>query len=364
MTESEDIVITETPEAKSQQTDRINVSGATVTQHTAHLPEGQRELVRWGYYYAQDKGWNWKTLAKETDISTTTWHKLWHDRYRDADGTRVDPTSICGKIARFKKIAEQRDLITLPDFIDTYVWQRVDWLCQRSFIRKKIGFIYGESQIGKTECLMRRRDMNNHGRTTYVDMPPASGKQLMCKHIAKALRVPHEKPFDHLIEEIIKALDPSKQLLMDNMHRVFKTYQKGSALSCLDTLQYVYDKTHCSMVLCGTNVWRDQLNEGDFALALRQLRRRGLYELQLPAVAPREDLDAFAAHFNLKPATGEAEEIVLRIAQKDGLGMYITRLADGAELAAKKKETFTWAHFVKAYTIIEKMRVEDKGGTR
>jgi len=186
--------------------------------------------------------------------------------------------------------------------------------------------------------------------------------QLMVKSIAKALTVSTNTSYEKLIDDVIDALDDSRLLIVDEIHRVFTTYQKTSVMRCLDVLRYIQSKTHCGMVLCGTDVFRDELKRGDFFRYLKQLDRRGLYQLQLPAVPPREDLDLIAAHYGLAPASGRAEQLMEAIAHSDGFGRYCMRLLDAAELAANKKRKVSWEDFLEANRIADalSMGVEPK----
>jgi DNA transposition AAA+ family ATPase len=353
----------------------INIGGHTVTRATEHLPEEQRTLVRWLYTHARQQRFGWKELAAACSISSATLSRLFSDQYRypkenverDSHGVitsrkphpkaneRISCDSICEKIAVYRRKAERSGRAVNPDFVATSVAERIFWLCERVARNNRMGFIYGESQIGKTFALKEYAAEHNGGRTTYCEMPPASGVQLMLKVIAKALYVPQRSAFDGLLEDVIEALDPSKLLLLDEIHRVFTTYQKGSVMRCLDTLRYIHDQTGCGLVLCGTNVFRTKVLEGEFKNYLKQLQKRGRsYELQLPAEPPREDLDAIAARFGLAPATGEAEKVVETIAHTDGIGVFRLRLIDAQDYARNKGQRLEWGHFCKAYAITEK----------
>lgn len=337
----------------------INIGGNTATAATEWMQPDDRLLFRWLHTVCREQEWSWDEVARRTDVSSTTLYRVWTDKYRDTKGDRVPVDKLAEKVARFKRIWEARKDIPSGDvFIPTSVWERVDWLCRRAFDRQKIGLIYGESQIGKTTCAKEHTRRNNHGQTHYVEMPPAAGVQLMTKTIAKALHVSAKTSFESLIEDVVDALDENKLLIIDEVHRVFTTYQKASVMRCLDVLRYIHDQTKCGMVLCGTNVFRDQLKEGEFFQYLKQLRRRGLYELQLPSTPPRSDLDLVAKRFGLEPATGEAEDVLLHMAKQHGFGMVITRLTDAVEMATRRKRPVTWDDFIKTCNICEKMAKE------
>lgn len=339
----------------------INIGGHTVTAATEHLDEEQKQLVRWLHFHARQQKWTWDDLVRHAGYSTTTWARIFKDKYRYAAGEskagqRMPIDEHCKAIARLKKLVDERASVKDAGFIETSVWERVEWLCRRAFVRQRIGFIFGESQIGKTTCLQEFQRRNNHGQTTYVEMPPSAGVQFMLRAIAEALLVPSRAGFDQLIKDVCAALDGSKLLILDEIQRVFTTYQKGSVMRCLDTLRYIHDRTHCGLVLCGTNVMHDQLVRGDFAQYLKQLKRRGrTFMLQLPNIPPREDLDALAAAFGLPAVSGQAEEVLLHVAKADGLGACKMLLQDAAERAGKKRRDATWDDFVWAFSVTERM---------
>jgi len=339
-------------------TNRINVGANTVVQNTEHLPAHQRLLVRWLHTWALDHNYPWAQLEKEIQIDTSTIWRVWHDKYRYSAGhpkagERVPLAGICAKIAGFRQRMERIEGRVNPNFVETSVWNAVNRLCRHVLARHSVGHIYGESQIGKKTCLREFARRNDHGQTHVAEMPPASGVQNMLRKIAQSLHVASHTCFDKLRDDVCDALDESKLLIVIQVHRAFTTYQKGSAVRCLDTLMHLHDASGCGMLLCGTNIWRDQLRSGPYAQFLKQLRRRGIYELQLPDVPPRRDLDLIAARFGLDAAEGEAEEIMLAVAQSDGFGKFCALLADAAEGASSRDEALAWSHFIRAHAVMQ-----------
>jgi DNA transposition AAA+ family ATPase len=353
--------IPEAPPAINIPYNGINIGGHTVTEATEHMPEEQRALVRWLHHYARRERWNWDQLISAVGYSSTTWSRIWQDKYRYAKGEprageRMPITDHCTAIARLKRLVEEREAVKATGFIQTSVAERIFWLCRRTFSRQRIGFIWGDSQIGKSECCREYQRRNNHGETTYCEMPPASGVQLMLRTIADALMVPSKQGFDSMLRDVCRSLDGSKLLIVDEIHRVFTTYQKGSVMRCLDTLRYIHDHTRCGLVLVGTNVMRDQLRTGEFSLYLQQLKRRGMsFILQLPTQPPRKDLDLMAAAFGLEPASDRAELVLMDMAKTAGFGAVKMLLQDASEIAHKKKRSVTWDDFVRAHQITDAM---------
>jgi DNA transposition AAA+ family ATPase len=338
-------------------TNQINIGGNTVTAATEHLPAERRLLIRWAFQYARDRRLSWDELARVSDVSTTTWYRVWRGRYLNPTTHQpIDLAPLCVKIEKWKRLADQRAHIREEMFVETSVWKRISWLCERALVRRKMGFIFSASHVGKSICLEEFARRNNSGQTTLVEVPPAAGVQLLTRTIARALHVPADTCYEKLIEDVLAAVDDSKLLIIDEVHRVFSTYQKGSVMRCLEVLRYIHDRRHCGMVLCGTDAFRDQLQEGQFAKYLLQLRRRGLYEIEIPEMPPRADLDLIARQYGLPPATGEAEDIMLHLVKANAVAIYFTRLDDAVEMAGKKGEDLSWDHFVRACSIVARMR--------
>jgi DNA transposition AAA+ family ATPase len=362
--------------------DAINISGDTVTTKTAHLDDEERSLVRWAYDYARDNDWGWNLAAKELGVSSTTLYRIWVDKYRHQmvqkdsagnkvphpkAGERISLSSICETLADRKRLFDERATLRKVPFVETSVFKTIDKICEEALLSQTVAMIYGESQIGKTESLEEHRRRNNHGQTIYVRLPASAGVQLVMKEVAKACRVSPDSSFEHLRDRVHKAIDGTKLLIIDELHEVFECYQKKSIVRVLEVIREIFDRTKCGLVLCGTRVFRENLETGHYAQFLKQLRRRGVLEAQLPDVAPVPDLNAFAAAYGLPPlkvvykekklvGQDAAADLVLAIAKEYGLGRYIKTLARGARRATKKTQRYTWDHFLQAYDFVARLK--------
>lgn len=335
----------------------INISGDTATVGTAGQPEAHRELVRWMFSYAKSSDWSWKDLERETKISATTWYRIWTGKYVNPKTNElVDLTSVCETIARYKDLAEERAQGNRVPFAETTIWKKIDKVCREALVMQTIAFIYGESQIGKTCCLREYLRRNNHGGTVYVLMPAAAGVQSMMKAIARAMHISAETCFEGLRERVARGLDGSKLLMIDEVHECFVSYQKTSMAKCLGVLRQLQETSACGMVLCGTNVFRNELERGEFQQTLKQLRKRGIWELQLDNAPRQADLDLIASQYRLKPPTGEAAEIVKWIGRDFGFGKYCRFMARAAQLANKEGQRLSWDHFTRLASLAEKLK--------
>lgn len=334
----------------------INISGDTIITATAHLDDQQKSLVRWAFNYAKEQNWSWKECAKQFGISENALYRIFTDKYRDAKLERIKLDGVCRELAKAKTLIEERASIRRHPFIETSIWRRIDKICTEALVSQTIAMIYGESQIGKTTSFGEHLRRNNHGATKYIRCPATSGVQYLVREIAIACRVPAKKGIESLRPRIYNAIDGSTLVIFDELHEIFLTYSRANILRALEFIREIHDRTQCGMVLGGTRAWREELETGEYSQFLKQLRRRGAIELQLPDHAPAEDLDLFAAAYHLPAAKGEARELILAINKEHGLGRYTKFLAIGARAAQKKNQRYTWDHFRSAYEILNRLK--------
>jgi hypothetical protein len=176
----------------------------------------------------------------------------------------------------------------------------------------------------------------------------------MVRHIARALHVNTRKEFGALLDDVVSALDPNKLVIMDEIHLAATVMQAKSFLRCIETLRYIFNQSGCGMLLCGTDVWRHEMEEGQFKKLLVQMKRRALYEVRLPDVLPAADRAMVLREFGLEAPKGEAAK-VWDIVIREGFGMMLTRLEDARMVAQRKGEELTWDHFLRAVDLIEQM---------
>lgn len=335
----------------------INISGDTCTVKTAAYPEEHRGLVRWLFAYAKESEWSWADLQRETNISSTTLYRVWNGKYANPEsGEKIDLSNLCEKIARFKELALERGQQNRLRFVETSVFRRIDKICREALVMQAIGMIYGESQIGKTESLLEVARRNNHGNTPYVLMPASAGAQAMMKSIAAACHISARTGFEQLRERVTNFLDPSKLLIIDEVHESFVSYQRQSMVRCLSLLRQIQEVSQCGLILCGTNVFRTEMERGEFAQSLKQLRKRGIWELQLEDHPAGKDMALIWEAYKLAPPSGDAAELVKWIGKEFGLGKYTRFLARAAQLAHKRGARFTWKHFTEIVGVSLKLK--------
>lgn len=326
---------------------RINISAEQVKLATQNLPEEQRQAIRWFYHLARAENWTLQETAERIGYSDST------TPYRVFQGTySANLTRVVAAIVKFRALWEKRAASKRPDFVETRLAKRIWQVCDFALISQSIAMIFGDSQVGKTAALEEYQRRNNHGQTVYMRMPSGAGIQLVARELARAAGVSPKASFEALRTRLINAFDDTNTILVDEMHLAFITYQKGSALKVLEFLRELHDRCGCGMVLCGTNVWRDELQEGQYKNLLKQLRRRGVAELQLETRPTAEDLDKFGTFYGLGKPAGPAATLRHDLICEFGLGRYLKYLAAANRIATRRAEPMTWDHLQEAHQIL------------
>jgi DNA transposition AAA+ family ATPase len=325
---------------------RLNVSGDTMTVKTVGYPAEQRDLVRWLYGHAKDNDWNWGDVEAHTGISSTRVFRIWNGTYiHKHTGQPLDITDECRRIETLRQTAIDRGGKDLGGFVETTVFQRISKVCDEALLCNTIAMVYGESQIGKTASLKEYARRNNQGQTVYVLMPASAGVQSMMRAIAEACHISSRACFENLRNRVLRYLDDTKLLILDEVHEAFVSYQKQATVKCMSVLRQLQEQSQCGLVLCGTNVFRSQIERGEFAQSLKQLRKRGIWELQLENTPSSTDVALIYRHHKLGKPSGEAAALVKNITAEHGLGKFAKFMVRAAQVATSRREQFQWKHF-------------------
>lgn len=332
------------------------IPGDVVHNATEDLPEKQRQLIRWFYHYAADTNLSQEEVAKGIGRDWNTVYQVFTGRHQ------ASKNAICAEIATFKKLVEERAGIEHLDFVETRLTQRIWKLCDAARTYQRVVFIFSDSQIGKTinlEEYTRRNTAALKAPTHYVRMPTSGNFHEFLLQMADQLHIAKYTSSHVLKERIFSMIDSRTLLIVDEVHQCFlgtARLPKGTQhLRVIEFIREVFDRCKCGMVMCGTNTFRREMEQGYASGWLAQLSRRRLASLQLPAVPDPEDLRAFSSAYGLENPTGEALEIQNDVIKREALGVWLTLLRMGAGIATKRKEAMTWDHVLRAYDVRRKL---------
>lgn len=340
------------------------------------LPDDQRELVWWFAQWCSRHDLNRDDLAKVLR-NTKTKEFYSYDSIiqlltggRIRRGENIEP--MLDAISALRKVEDPRDEQANSGFVTTRLAREIWKRCRKSLLRSRVGFIFGESQIGKTKALKQYAKDNNHGETVYIEMPCGGSVSALIYALAKHFNIPSKSGAKaDLRDRIIECFDSRMLLIVDEAHRALKP---GSTvgLDSFSFLRELWNKAQCGIVLSLTNEGRDELLTGTNYKALAQIWRRRIPPLQLPNSLPDDDAALFANAYGLpeapaKPVTIEVyyyddrgKEQVQRLTKSpldlqrevlktEGLGVWIGILQDAADMAQEQGKRITWGAVIKAH---------------
>lgn len=330
----------ETPERSGSK--RFLIGGDHVFQATADLTDAQRSAIRWFHSYCAEKDIPLSEAAELIRYDASTLHRVFNGKYSGS----MD--NVCHQIAQFRKLEEERNKGRKLNFIHTSLTKQIWKFCDAALACQRIGFIYGDPQIGKTKSLLQYQVEHNHGSTVYVRMPTGGCQNDFIPEFAEAMKISPYTKTRHLKRRIINSFDSRMLLIVDEVHQCVLT--NSPAIKSLEFIRELFDASECGVVLCATNIFRKEVESGRLTAVFKQSVRRRLGALQLPNVSTRKDLNTFAAAYGLEPATGEALKLQTDMNIEEGLGMWLTILRMGAKIANISGKKLTWNHVIEAHT--------------
>lgn len=312
-----------------------------------------QDTLRFWFFSAKEHNWGLKKLADLTGVSTTVIHRLFRGEYG------ADPASSIAKLEKAR--ATFHESADNPEFIQTSLASRLFTIFDKTRALRNVSILWGLMGIGKTECLTEYQRLNNHGRTIVVRFPAGATFAYFVAVVARACGVSTHSQSAYLQRsKIISVLSAGQRLLViDELHQAFLTTRTDTAVKCCEFLREIADTANCGLVLIGTELLHEHVFKGQHKDALRQLVDRGTVQVPLPSKATKSDyqkfLKSYGLHFPDAAKDPDATEILADIIKSSGLRKLTLHLRDGAAYAAKREETYTWAHFVAAFEAIQSL---------
>lgn len=327
---------------------KMVIPGDVVNRATQELPDDQRSAIRGMHAYAVENNLSNAEVGKLLKVTDAVISLVFRGKY----GASV--ANIASEMKRFLALMEKRNQGRKLAFIKTKLWEKMETVCDTAREFQKIAFFFGDSQVGKSECLKYYRETHNHGSTIYVEVPTGGGLIHFLTKLAEALRIQTQMREMDLRRRIFSAFDDRMLLIVDEAHRAIPgRYVQRTALKTIEFVRELFNERQCGVVFCATNVFRDEMEQGEVSLIMKQTRRRRLCAMQLPDKPSREDLNIFAKAYGLPPSAGAARTLEAKVIEEEALGMWLTLLRMAAVLAAKRE--MKWDHVHAAYQGLREM---------
>jgi DNA transposition AAA+ family ATPase len=376
-----------------------NLAGDIVAQGIKKSKPEFQEDLRWAYQFALQNGWSQIDMAREWGISSSAVSRVFSGKYTNSEGLVLAPPAIMISRIREQRKIQVELLHRRTDRVKTItvekIWKFAHKISGRAANGKTVpgqkrlmGFLYGESHLGKSEALQWYREEFNHGRTIYIDLQDCNGVQEIYREFARALGLSADTAATKLKQRIIKAIDSDTLIICDELHHVTYAYRKNSSKLMINALKSIKDRTRCAMLLCGTYVAQEEIDDGNEAKLLIQLKRRAAFrELHLPDGIPVYDVRLISENRGLpfpKPPTRsrnrngvnldtwerlrkdhegtELEDIVKmldEIAFNHGIEALFTNIEDGKLIAKSQGRDLTWQDVYDAYKTNQCMKIKE-----
>ncbi len=315
-------------------------------KHVATLPDDQREILSFWFNRQTEENVSLTQLARQAGVSSTSLSRAFRGKYA------ADLGSLCVTLAAAKENLSIS--IANPDFIMTSLAKLVWEILDETRGMDCVTLAWGKKGIGKSTITAEYKRQHNHGKTHYHRCSPAMTFGQFVTSLAMSMGiVPRKHSHLRLRGEIIAKLSAGRRLLIiDEFHELFLKRERGTGVHAVlicEFLREIYDVAGCGLALFGTRAMLAEFIEGDHAGALEQLLDRAEDPIELPDKPTKEDAAAFIRHYGLDATFKDAPmaaAIVKDFFEAHGIRRFIRRLRGGAAYAARRKEKYSWDHFV------------------
>lgn len=361
---------------------RFTIAAHKIMEATADLPDRERNALRWAHSYCVAKNLSHADLAaklKQPNGDTYSKDSLYHAFTGGREPEQLK--NMVAAIESLRRIEEERADLVDSGYIHNSIGKRIWRVCRRARLRQRIGFIVGDTQIGKTFTILEgymKVPEHNHGQTKYFRFPAGGAYCDVLREMAIMLGLATGNNGIDLRRMIIDSFDEHMLLIADEIMES-QSMTSGSVKRYLRTINFlreIHDRKKCGLVLIGTNVFRDALLYSKEARNLRQTIGRGLPFEQLPRSLGRADLNMFAKAFGLGPAPDEEISVRITVVDDDGeerqetvrknplalqtdvnrdfgLGRWKLMLQEASDLAREARRPITWGAVLKAWHSFE-----------
>lgn len=355
---------------------RYQIAADVVARATADLPAEQAEALRWLDEYAragQRSLAEIGALLEKGDGATYSGDSVYQvlTGRRKESGANIE--RFVDSVQKLRRRVQETSAKTSSQFVETVLTRMIHGAMRQAFSRKRVCFIFGESQIGKTTAAAEYARRHNHGETKFFRMPTGGALFGLVNDMAGSLGINRANQ-TVAMRRIFDCFDERNLLVVDECHQAI--LPRGGVTRSIDFLREIHDRRGCGLVLIGTNVFRDSLKTNKVLAQIWRRRSPGMV-VQLPDVPAQRDMDQFARAFGLEPAqdkkltvrysaidysTGEAREstfsanpheLQTEILRTSGLGSWVKLLDDAKHMAVQDGKSLTWGRVLVAYCLAQ-----------
>lgn len=332
-------------------------------------PEFQDHLRWYARFSLVTRQMSFSDMGRELNVDGSTVSRVYSGKYIVNGIPLPPPAKMMSRIRILRQQELERSRRKSAGFIETPTATDIFNICRKAWNDRLIAMIFGMSHIGKTAALKRFRDENNHGATLYIDLQGLSGVQDIYREFARALAISPNTPINKLKPRVHAAIDETNLVLVDEFHFITYAYQRGSAARMVSEIKSIKDRSGCGMVICATDVGREEFENGREKKLMEQLWRRGTLKLQLPKALRVGDVRAICHAYGLDlpdaPTKGKDTwkrlrqehpeldqlDVLEDIAYNQGIQSLVTTLQDGNVRASRASRDLRWEDVIAVQAI-------------
>lgn len=251
-------------------------------------------------------------------------------------------------IQKYRKLVELRKSIKSTAFVHTPITDLVFATLDYTYANRCMSLIVGESCMGKSVTMQAWRDANNHGKSVYVDCPPAGGLKGFLAAVAAKVGVNKNMPIPQMLDAIYRSFDADRILLLDNMHRACPNDGRSTP-KLFDTIQCIFDTCGCAIALSATRRLSANMRHSDYMF--EQIEGRIGTPIYLPYTLKFDDAAPIVAQYFTNPSAELKREVVGIINEFGRIRQLCERLKLASKIAAEDQEELCEKHFFLAVKV-------------
>jgi DNA transposition AAA+ family ATPase len=229
------------------------------------------------------------------------------------------------------------------------VVQDIVAFCEMSRATRQLAIVWGENQSGKSRALSHYAA--TRADTVLVRLPAGGSTGKSMAALARACGVAHRRSDDLLRERILERFTPASLLIVDEFHQAVNG--RTIRTVTVDRLREIHDLCGCGVVLCGTHVVAEMIEDARFQRFLGQVDNRGALRLNIPKAPTRRDRERLAAAYELPAPERETAKLVKEICDRNGIARLTDYFKIARRLAIKGGQPLTWSHFNLTHTTLK-----------
>lgn len=312
---------------------------------TANATQDQISTVLWLLDYGRTNKLAMKGLGRALNRDGSTIYRVFSGRYEASLENFVDD------VEHFRRVVTERQDFGDSPIVDTSVMRDVSSLCDLARVSCSMAFLFGPNQSGKTTAAKRYAHLNNHGRTIFTRMPVGGSSKMFMAATLKSCGISDRNSYDQMRDRAIRFFDPQVLWIIDEVHQAM--IGRSLKTITIELIREIHDESGCGVVLIGTDVLPEMMNDPRFKKFLGQIDNRGVLRRRIPPAPCAADVRAICNSYGFPPADGGAKELVRSIARENGIGRLTKFLRMARKLAVNRKQPVGWEHFLTTHATLE-----------